>query len=231
MLGGGVLAGIFCGDAGIEVRDDLHVLIDVPRGEDGGSDAADFAAVVEVTEHDGYLGAFGNVIKAALPFFGLFTCAFGGDQDNEFLVLAEGIDDLVYDVVGAASIDGHAAKPFHDGAEWPPKVGVFHHPIDFHIEPEGETKEKEPVPVARMRGGHDDVFGVTGRFSTGGPPGETQKHAGQGPANRADEWCVANVPSHRFRSFVPGGVVSAASETVSKFGEVRSRRLTPLYTA
>ena len=230
MSGGGVLAGISRRDAGVEFADGFHVSLDVPRGEDGGSDAADFAAVVEVTEHDGYLGALGNVIKAALPFFGLFTCAFGGDQDNEFLVLAEGINDLIHDVVGAASIDGHAAKPFHDGAEWPPKVGVLHHPIDFHSEPEGETKEKEPVPVARMRGGHDDVFGVTGRFSTGGPPGETQKHAGQGPANRADDGCVANVSSHRFKSFVPRGVLGAVKETLSMFGEVGLRRVRSLYS-
>lgn len=157
-LGGGVLAGMLSGDVGIEVRDDFHVPIDVPRGEDGGSYAADFSTVIEVPQDDGYIGARSDVIESAFPFSGFFARAFGGDNEDEILVIAEYLYGLIHNVVGAASIDGHAAAPSHERAKWSPKEAVLHHPIGFHSEPEGDTDEKWRVPVARMGGRDDDVF-------------------------------------------------------------------------
>ncbi len=83
----------------------------VAGGPEDGVETDFFTAVIKGYRQDGDVGAQSDVVKAAVPLFGLAARAFGGDAQQELVVLVEGVDHAADHAVSGAAVDGDAAQP------------------------------------------------------------------------------------------------------------------------
>ena len=72
------LVRVFALERGVKGFDGGHVRVKVARGLKDGAQAASFAAVIQIRQHDRDLRADGNVIEAGLPVACFAATAFWG---------------------------------------------------------------------------------------------------------------------------------------------------------
>ncbi len=143
------LVRVFALERGVKGFDGGHVRVKVARGLKDGAQAASFAAVIQIRQHDRDLGADGNVIEAGLPVACFAATAFWGHGELQRAGGGlDGRDRRSNHVIGFLSVHGQAAQPHHQPPKGRPEQVFFAHPVQ--VKPQGKSDHQGvgQVPVA-----------------------------------------------------------------------------------
>lgn len=69
-----------------------------------------FISVIEAAKYDRDTCFVCYVVESGFPFSYFFSCAFGGDGDDEMLVLLCDFNGLIDEVHGALAINGESSQ-------------------------------------------------------------------------------------------------------------------------
>ena len=124
----------------LEVELDFaHVLVDVVRGGECFAQGDGLCRKIDTSQDDGNVRPLGYVIEAPFPVGIGLAGSFRCDGQMEMLAFLGHTDDRIYQRSLLVAIDGDAAHPSEDRAEWPKEPVLFNH--ETCITTDGSIKE------------------------------------------------------------------------------------------
>src|SRR5436190_7050931 len=144
---------VLAANLAIEGPDLVHVLLNIPAGDQKHPQAAQLSPIIEIAQTYGYTGLQSNVIKTGSPARDFASRSLRRNSQHQIVGASEPLCQLLYQGVRRSPVNGNTSESSQQPSPRKNEESVFAKPGYPQAHCIRRRQHEREVPIRRMRSG------------------------------------------------------------------------------